>query len=360
MNDLLEIIRLTAYYVWHLALWFALAISITALVDLLYLDILARRGFRRKGWLGVVLATSIGAFSPFCSFVVIPLIRRLLAGGVPLSAVMAFWVASPTMDPEIFGMTAAQIGIPLAMARLIGALMMSLGAGFLVLLMERRGMLSDVLRPGREADEREGATPSGQSESQCQRQEEPALVATPARGSAGATDAPAPTGATAAPASASGSDEDDDPDWWPAAKASLRSARNWKITLRNMGRDVISLGKWLLLACFIEALVVMYVPNELIAGLFGDNPLLAIPLAALVGVPLYMNGVGAIPVVDAMLIKGMAPGGAVTFLLGGAVTTVPAIAAVRAVVTNRVFLTYLGVSVIGSVLVGYLAQIVLG
>jgi uncharacterized membrane protein YraQ (UPF0718 family) len=353
VNDIVEVVRLTLYYVVHLAEWFALAIFISAMVDLLYLDIVARRSLRRrKGWVGVVAAAAVGAFSPFCSFIVIPLIRKLLANGISLSAVMAFWVASPTMDPEIFAMTAAQIGVPLATARLVGAVLLSLGAGFIVLFMERRGMFRNVLRAAPLEDRRRPVTPAPQQEAQ------PALVGT------GSGPAPAPPENASAPTSAStespqAPNDDDTMAWWPTAKASLRSGRNWRITFRNMGRDTIDLGKWLLLACFIEALVVMYLPADLVGGVFGGSPFVAIPLAALVGVPLYMNGVGAIPIVDGLLAKGMSAGAVVTFLLGGAVTTVPAIAAVRSIVTNRVFLVYLGVSVIGSILIGFLAEIVL-
>lgn len=352
MDEVIEIVRLTAYYVVHLAMWFALAIFINAIVDLLYLDIVARRSLRRrKGWVGVVSAAAVGAFSPFCSFMVIPLIRKLLAGGVPLSAVMAFWVASPTMDPEIFAMTAAQIGIPLATARLVGAVLLSLGAGFIVLLMERRGMFKNVLRATTHDDRRKPQdAPVRQQESQ------------PAQARASAGPAPVvatPPTACAVQDSATSDDDDDGLDWWPTAKASLRSRRNWRITFRNMGRDTLDLGKWLLLACFIEAMVVLYVPEDLVGGLFGASPIIAVPLAAVIGVPLYMNGVGAIPIVDGLLAKGMSPGAVVTFLLGGAVTTIPAIAAVRSIVTNRAFLMYLYVSVIGSILIGFIAQIIL-
>jgi uncharacterized protein len=349
VSDAVEVVRLTLYYVLHLSAWFALAIFITAMVDLLYLDIVAKRSLRRnKGWVGVVSAACVGAFSPFCSFIVIPLIRKLLRGGIPLSAVMAFWVASPTMDPEIYAMSAAQLGVPLATARLVGAVVLSVGAGFIVLFMERRGMFTDVLRD----DEDDRPRPLVVHNKQ------PELVATTASGAGIQAPVAAPTQSAA---SAEPADPDDeDMAWWPTAKASLRSARNWRITFRNIGRDVIGLGKWLLLACFLEALVVMYVPTELIARMFGEDiPLVSIPLAALVGVPLYLNGAGAIPVVDGLLIKGMAAGAAVTFLLGGAVTTIPAMVAVRSIVRNSVFLLYLGVGVVGSILIGFVAQIVL-
>lgn len=359
MGDAVEVVRLTLYYLLHLSLWFALAIFITAMVDLLYLDIVAKRSLRRnKGWVGVVSAALVGAFSPFCSFIVIPLIRKLLRGGIPLSAVMAFWVASPTMDPEIYAMTAAQLGVPLATARLVGAVVLSLGAGFFVLFLERQGMFRNVLRADNDDRPRPQMVHSGQPEGQ------PMLVAAAATGASGqpqgAASAGSATTADSADSADSAGSDDDNMAWWPTAKASLRSARNWRITFRNMGRDTVGLGKWLLLACFIEALVVMYVPTEIIAGVFGsDNPLVAIPLAALIGVPLYMNGAGAIPVVDGLVTKGMAPGAAITFLLGGAVTTIPAMAAVRTIVRNSTFLVYLGVSVVGSILIGFGVQLVL-
>lgn len=353
MSDVVEVVGLTLYYLLHLAVWFAMALFISAMVDLLYLDVVAKRSLRRsKGWVGVVSAALVGAFSPFCSFIVIPLIRKLLRGRIPLSAVMAFWVASPTMDPEIYAMTAAQLGLPLATARLVGAVLLSLGAGFLVLFLERRGMFANVLRDDKDDRPRPQMVRTGQAEAQ------PVLV-----GANATTTGGQPHGADAAASAVQTDDnglDDDDVAWWPTAKASLRSGRNWRITFRNMGRDAVSLGKWLLLACFIEALVVKYVPTEVIAGAFGsDNPFVAIPLAALVGVPLYMNGAGAIPVVDGLVTKGMAPGAAITFLLGGAVTTVPAMAAVRAIVRNSTFLLYLGVSVVGSILIGFGAQLVL-
>ncbi|MEV0728077.1 permease [Polymorphospora sp. NPDC050346] len=356
VEDVVEVVRLTLVYLVQLAPWFALAIFISAMVDLLYLDIIARRTFRRRGWVGVVLAAAIGAFSPFCSLTVIPLIRKLLAGGIPLSAVMAFWVASPAMDPEIFAMTAAQIGMPLATARLVGAVILSVGAGFVVLLMERRGMFKNVLRRGYEKQERLEVPQCGQDQP---RTEEPALVGA-GGGTAQATAACSQTAAQGSGGSAGVDDgEDDDRPWWPAAKASVRTRRNWQISFRNMGRDTLTLGKWLVLACVAEALIIMYVPGDLITTLLGKDPLVAIPLAAAISVPLYLNGVGAIPIIDGLLAKGMAPGAVVTFLLGGAVTTVPAMVAVRSVVTNRVFLTYLGISVFGSIIIGFGAQLVL-
>ena len=65
----------------------------------------------------VVFASLMGALSPFCSCGVIPLIAALLASGVPLAPVMAFWLASPLMDPSMFLITTGVLGLQFAIAK---------------------------------------------------------------------------------------------------------------------------------------------------------------------------------------------------------------------------------------------------
>ena len=95
----------------------------------------------------VVLATLVGAVSPFCSCGVVPVVAALLTGGVPLAPVMAFWLASPSMDPEIFFLSAGAVGWDLAIWRLAATFVMSLAGGFITLALERSGALGkDLVR----------------------------------------------------------------------------------------------------------------------------------------------------------------------------------------------------------------------
>ena len=95
--------------------------------------------------LSIVLSTVVGAFNPFCSCSVVPVINGLLVSGVALAPVMAFWIASPLMDPEIFSLSVAMLGWPLACARLSATLILSLGAGFVTLALTRSGWLGHVV-----------------------------------------------------------------------------------------------------------------------------------------------------------------------------------------------------------------------
>jgi uncharacterized membrane protein YraQ (UPF0718 family) len=328
-------------------------------VQRLKVDVLAKRNFTRHGVRGILITTAIGAFSPFCSFTVIPLIRRFLVAGVPLSAVMAFWIASPSMDPEIYALTAAQLGIPVATARLVGALVLSLGAGLLTLFLERRGAFSAPLREEVTPTSEKASCSGAQADAPaCSAAETAAPVAVGAAsaGQGGGTrtveDPAQAPGACAAPsAKPAEADDDDGTPWRVLAKQGLKEIRLVPL-LKEIVSDSRILGKWLLLAIVAEAVIVKYVPASTVQSILGTEGILSVVVAGLISVPLYLNGVGAIPVIGGLMDQGMAAAAGVTFLLGGAVTTIPAMVAVRSVVNNRVFGLYLGVSFLGAIALG--------
>ena len=360
MDDLRKILDIAGAEALSLLPWFALAVVVSGVIQVLSLEEAARRAFTKRGGLSILFTTALGAFSPLCSCTVIPLVSTFLRSGVPLSAVMAFWIASPTMDPELFGLTAAQLGMPIAVARLLGSIGISLAAGFLVLFLERRGRMLDPVRRSRSERKHEqkapvpaGVTVGGDGERVALPiVDEPAQASTSCCSSAEPIEEPAPVddgccGSTPAPTSR-------DFGW-----------RRWfglqdiapRALLRVMADDSLRLGRWLLLAIILQALMVLYLPSEPILTTLGSNSVLAIPLAAAVGIPLYLNGVGALPITAGLLDKGMLPGAAVAFLLAGAITTVPAIAAVRGVVKDHVLAFYLGVGFVGSVIAGLIANL---
>ena len=108
----------------------------------------------------------------------------------------------------------------------------------------------------------------------------------------------------------------------------------------------------LFIAYMFEAVMLAYVPAEAIAGLLGGDGVQPIVLGALVGAPAYLNGYAAVPLVDALLSQGMAPGAAMSFVLAGGVSCIPAAIAVWALVKPRVFAAYIGIAMLGALLAG--------
>ncbi|MBM6405937.1 permease [Phycicoccus sp. CSK15P-2] len=364
LGELWWFVTFTAQAVLELLPWFLVAIVLGVLIQHLDLDMLAKRALSRHGVLGVLLSAAVGALSPFCSFTVIPLISRLLRAGVPLSVIMAFWIASPAMDPEIFALSAAALGPDVATARLVGAIVLSVGSALVVLAVERRGGFRDVLvreRPSRTAEPAPDRVAA--SVAVTVPQGGPATPVAPVAGPAPASGPVADEVSGAACSATCGGDTaespwDDDDDgcaWQEVVRANARTI-DWRRFARDVGRDLTGLGRWLLLAVVAQGVIVRYVPQEWVTTAIGSSDWWAVPLAALVGVPLYLNGVGAIPITQGLLTQGMMPGAAVTFLLAGAITTVPAMVAVRSVVRWRVFAYYVGVGLVGSILIGVAAQ----
>ena len=102
-----------------------------------------------------------------------------------------------------------------------------------------------------------------------------------------------------------------------------------------------------------------YVPAEAIAGLVGGDSIWAIPFAAVVGVPAYLNGFAALPLMSGLMEMGMAPGAALAFMVAGGVSCIPAAIAVFALVRPPVFFWYLGLALAGSLIAGIVFQIII-
>jgi uncharacterized membrane protein YraQ (UPF0718 family) len=117
------------------------------------------------------------------------------------------------------------------------------------------------------------------------------------------------------------------------------------------------LGKWLTLAFFLESLMLAYVSSDWIASYVGSDNAFAIPLAALVGAPSYLNGYAAIPLVSGLMEIGMTPGAAMAFVTAGAVSSIPAAIAVWALVKKPVFMLYLLLGVSGAILTAWVYQL---
>ncbi len=110
-------------------------------------DAVIARAFTGSPVRMVLLAALIGALSLFCSCRVIPIIAAFLAMGVPLAPVMAFWLASPIMDPEMFILTWGILGLDFALAKAVAAVGLGVFGGTVTHLLASR-LGPDTMRDG--------------------------------------------------------------------------------------------------------------------------------------------------------------------------------------------------------------------
>ena len=264
--------------------------------------------FNRRIGQAVVAATAIGAVTPVCGVTVLPLMVGLLAAGVPLAPVMAFWLSSPVTDPAMLAATAATLGVSFALAKTAAALLLGLIGGFGVAMFGSRDWVHQPLRQN-------------------------GLVLGLLDGRDGCGDncaAPLPFR------------------WniWADPDRSRRFRARALATTR------------LMLICLIPAFAAEYALNaslrpEALSGWVGRDTPWAIPLAVMVGAPAYLDGFAALPLTRGLINLGMSPGAALGFLVSGGVISIWGAMALFPVLRLKPFLLYLALALAGSLLAAY-------
>lgn len=261
-----------------------------------------RRVFDGRRATAIVVASAIGAVTPVCGVTVLPLMAGLLASGVPLAPVMAFWLASPVTDPAMFAVTAATLGLPFAIAKTLAALLLGLGGGFATAALAARPWVAAPLR--------DTGLAARLGDSACCESDEIRYA------------------------------------FWRDAARRRRFAREFAAMTRLI---VICLG----LAFAAEYQMQEHLHPRAFAGWLGRESAWAVPLAVLVGSPAYLDGYAALPLVRGLLEHGMSPGAAMAFLVSGSVVSIWGAIAIFPVLRLKPFLLYLWLAALGSMAVGW-------
>jgi len=295
--------------------------------------------FGKNPLLSVFLATVVGAFSPFCSCGVIPVISSLLIGGVPLAPVMSFWIASPSMDPEIFFLSSSMIGWKLAIWRLASTFMISLLAGYLTHYATIRGFIGkDILKAQ--------SQPEGQftlirllGSLFVRKRTSVELVSADRHICCSVEESPDPVQDGKAGCSCSNSGVNE-------------SSFRWRRISEEIFKATFVVAKFMGIAFLLTALMTLYLPDSLIEWIVSGNPFYQVVMGTLIGIPVYTSNMTALPVVGGLIDHGMNEGRALSFLISGATTTIPAMVAVWGITRKKVFLLYLSFVLFGALLSG--------
>ena len=370
LNEILRIGQFIGNAFLHIWPYLVVTIPLAVFVKMSGASKYIERAFGSKPYVAILMATAVGAFSPFCSCGVIPIIASLLISGVPLAPVMSFWIASPSMDPEIFFLSVGTIGWELAVWRLAATLVLSLSAGFItqwlmdigwlghVILRSKKTApargIKDIVRDGwiRVKDKltlvspvRLAAVPVEADALGCKKCATQAII--PGSFSSPAEPRPKTSFSSdnviAAPQNECG-----------GSKKETFKAR----LLKETAASTLMVAKFMTLAFFLEGLITLYIPAEWITTALGSGNSYAIVASSLMGVPAYTTSLTALPMISGLLTQGMQPAAALAFLIAGPTTTLPAMAAVWPLVVRKVFLLYISFSLLGAIMIGYAYEII--
>ncbi|MBD3773144.1 MAG: permease [Rhodobacteraceae bacterium] len=247
---------------------------------------------RREG-IGNVAAAGLGIFTPFCSCSAVPLFVGFVSAGVPLGVTFSFLIAAPMINEVALGLLFALVGWQVALTYLAFGLGVAIVAGWVIGRLHLEGWLEEWVRNVR----------------------------------AGAVDLPVDR---------------------------LTVVDRIKAGLEAM-RDIV--GKvwlWIIAGIAAGAFIHGYVPADLLASIMGRDVWWSVPAAVVLGIPMYSNAAGIIPVVEALLGKGAALGTVLAFMMSVIALSLPEMIILRKVLSVKLIAVFVAVVGVGILSVGFL------
>ena len=275
---------------------------------------------RRKTSIAVGGAVLLATLTPFCSCGTTAVLLGMLATASPWAPLVAFMVASPLTSPAELMLSAGLFGWPFALVFFSGTIVLGLGAGAVAAALDRTGWLRDQARMRPEED---GCA-------------------------TGSCPAPQLMAVGVGPGTAS------------IAEMPSRRLR-WKIDA--FARELVSIGRKLLLFFLgftaIGYLAIEAIPTAWLTDYLGRDSLLAVPLAALIGIPAYINTEASLPLVATLMDGGMGPGPALAFLVTGAGASIGSISGLFVIARARVVGLVVALLFAGALAMGWVGQLFL-
>lgn len=307
---------------------YLLASVVVASVVQAYLDQDRLAGWlRRRTWVAVLGAVALGALTPFCSCGTTAIVLGGLAAAVPWAPIVAFMASSPLTSPEEYVLSVGLFGPAFATTFFLSAIAVGLVGGAAAWWLERRGVLTNQLRMAAPAP-----TTSGCAEG-CGGGTSPAVAGAATPGTTRLLTIVDTTPATT------------------VAQPTKVALLGWAL-LTNTRR----LAFYFLAFATLGYLVIRVLPTGVITDWLGTgNPVWSVPLAAILGIPVYLNTDASLPLVASLMQGGMAPGAAIAFLITGAGTSIGAISGMLVIARWRIVALVVGTLLVTGITAGWLA-----
>lgn len=266
---------------------------------------------------GYFKAALLGAVTPFCSCSTIPLLAGLLKARAAFGPTLAFLFVSPLLNPIVVGLLLLTFGFKVALVYAVATLVISIAAAH---LLDRAGFARYV------------------------RSAAPATSCCTAPPAPAASACCAPAAAPAAPAVA------------PAQPP--RPPLPWRAAWRDALGQLRGVAPYLAAGVAIGALSYGFVPTDLLEQVGGPDQPWAIPLAAVIGIPLYLRAEALIPIAAALGAKGLGTGPLIALIIGGAGASLTELVLLRSLFRLPVVMALAAVVISIAVTAGFALELV--
>lgn len=245
-----------------------------------------------------VMAASLGVFTPFCSCSAVPLFIGFVQAGVPLGVTFSFLISAPMVNEVALTLLLGLFGWKVALLYLSLGLFIAIVAGWVIGRLKMEAYLEDWVR------------------------DMPKVQAT-------------------------------------AGDTSMPLHERINAGFGSVREIVGKVWPYILAGIAIGAGIHGYVPEDFMASFMGKEAWWSVPLAVLIGIPMYTNAAGVIPIVQALLAKGAALGTVLAFMMSVIALSLPEMVILRKVLKVRLIATFIGVVAAGILIVGYVFNLAL-
>lgn len=302
MNTLLDTLWYFCYITVELVVLF---IVITAIVEIILMYIPQEKiskKIEKSGFFGNVIAAGFGALTPFCACSTLPMTVGFLNAGVPFGATMSFLIASPLLNPIIIAMLGALVGIKAMLIYVAIAFLCAVFFGWGLQKVDAQKYVKNVRL------KKQPCCSAGEK---------------------------------------------------PIEAKKLPWSQKIAIALRA-GWDTLRPIFWyLIIGVALGAVIYGYMPSDWVLKIAGpDNPF-AVPVAAIIGVPLYIRAETAIPIGVALMGKGMSIGAVISLVIGGAGMAIPEMSMLASIFKKKLVAMIVAVIFLTAVISGYLFNVLL-
>lgn len=296
MNTLMSTIKYFFVITAELALLFLGISTIVALILMYLPQEKIKAWMSNKGLVGNFVGAIFGSLTPFCACSTVPMTLGFLQIGIPFGATMSFVIASPLLNPIILAMLWALMGLKVAITYFV----VVFGAAIIFgVMLEKIGMSKEVKN-----------------------------------------------------VRIKGGGREDDNEVPQVFKEKL------KLSFKKAWGDFYGILGYLLLGVGIGAVIYGYLPDNLVLKFAGpDNPF-AIPIAALIGIPLYIRVETAIPIGLSLMQKGMSVGAVIALIIGGAGMAIPEMTMLAGIFKKKLLAAIVIVIFLTAVIGGYIFNVI--
>jgi uncharacterized membrane protein YraQ (UPF0718 family) len=253
---------------------------------------------RREG-LGNLAAAGLGIVTPFCSCSAVPLFIGFVSAGVPLGVTFSFLISAPMVNEVALGLLFGLLGWKVALTYLAFGYAVAVVSGWVIGRLHLEGWLEPWVR-----------------EIRCCATQVSSETSSPV----------------------------------DRIKAGLDAVHD------IVGR----VWPWMIAGIAVGALIHGYAPADLLASIMGRDAWWSVPAAVVIGIPMYSNAAGIVPVIEALLDKGAALGTALAFMMSVIALSLPEIIILRKVLTLRLIAVFVAVVGLGILAVGFLFNALFG